>query len=152
MSIGVVDIFDKVVSHAQSLGIFDTVNTHEPKSAPGNGLHCSVIVDRLGPARGRSGLSNTTGLLTLLVRVQTSMLAEPQDDIDPGILTACDTLLGAYSGDFELGGSVQCVDLLGMSGTSMELRSGYVDIDTRKYRVMEIVLPLIIDRIWSQSP
>lgn len=150
MSIGVVDIFDKVVSHAQSLGIFDSVNSHEPKSAPGNGLLCSVTVDRLGPARGNSGLQATSGLLTLHVRVMTSMLAEPQDEIDPGILTACDTLLGAYSGDFELGGSVRCVDLLGMSGTAMELRGGYIDIDSKKHRVMEIVLPLIIDRIWTQ--
>jgi hypothetical protein len=152
MSIGVVDIFDKVVSHAQSLGIFDTVNTHEPKSAPGNGLHCFVVMDRLAPARGNSGLQATTGLLTLLVRVQTQMLSEPQDDIDPGILIACDTLLEAYSGDFTLGDSVRCVDLLGMSGTAMSLTAGYIDIGNTKYRVMEIVLPLIVDQVWSQVP
>lgn len=151
MSVGVVDVMDRVISHAQALGVFDTVNGHEPKSAPGNGLHCSVVVDRLGPARGGSGLTATTGLLTLLVRVMTSMLSEPQDDIDPGVLGACDVLLEAYSGDFELGGLVRCVDLLGQSGTALELRAGYIDIDNKKYRVMEIVMPLIIDDVWSQN-
>lgn len=152
MSIGAANIFDKIVSHAQGLGIFDTVNSHEPKSAPGNGLHCAVILDRLGPARGSSGLAATSGLMTMLVRVMSPMITEPQDDIDIGLLIACDTLIEAYSGDFTLGGTIRCVDLLGMSGTALDLRSGYIDIDNRKYRVMEITLPLIIDRIWSQAP
>lgn len=152
MSIGVVNVFDRVVSHAQSLGMFESVNSHEAKSAPGNGLHCDVVADRLTPARGGSGQAATTGLLVLLVRVMTSMLAEPQDDIDPGILTACDALLGEYSGDFTLGGTVERVDLLGQFGQPLELRAGYIDIDNKKFRVMEITLPLVIDDIWSQVP
>lgn len=149
MSIGVTDIFDQVVSHAQRTGLFETVNSHEAKSAPGNGLRCEVWVDRLVPAQS-SGLQATSGLLVLSVRLLMSMLAEPQDEIDPSLLSAADTLLDEYSGDFELGGKVRNVDLLGQTGMALSLRAGYIDIDSKKFRVMEIVLPLIINDIWEQ--
>lgn len=151
MAIGVVDIFDQVVSHAERTGLFETVNSHEAKSAPSNGLHCEVWVDRLNPVPPGSGLTATTGVLILSVRLLTSMLAEPQDEIDPGLLSAADSLMAEYSGDFELGGKVRSIDLLGQTGTAMSLRCGYIDIDNKKFRVFEIALPLIINDIWDQE-
>src|SRR3982751_2445852 len=106
MALNLATLVDAVASHAAASGQFERVNQHEPKNAPGNGLTAAIWVDKIGPAQGRSGLTATTGLLTLDVRVYTSMLAEPQDAIDPNLLGAVDALLAAYSGDFELGGQV----------------------------------------------
>lgn len=145
-------ILDGVVSHAMSTGLFERVNLHEPKNAPGNGLSCSVWLDEVSPAQNQSGLSMTTALVVLNVRIYSSMVAEPQDSIDPGLLSATDVLLTAYSGDFELGGNVKCIDLLGSAGTTLKARAGYLEQDRKMFRVMEIVLPVIVNDAWAQSP
>jgi hypothetical protein len=144
-------ILDAAVSHAMALGLFERVNQHEPKNAPGNGLTAAVWVDYIGPFAGQSGLATTSALLVLNVRCYTSMLAEPQDGIDPRLTSAVAVLMGEYSGDFDLGGAVESVDLLGRSGRRLEAQAGYISQDGKLYRVMTIVLPVIVNDVWSQS-
>lgn len=144
-------IFSAVTSHAQALGVFDRVNGHEPKSAPGSGLTCSFWLETLRPLPARSGLASTSALLVLSARVQTTMLAEPADDIDPRILSATDALMIAYSGDFDVYGSVANVDLLGAHWSGgLNARAGYLNHDSKLYRVMVIDLPLVINDAWAQ--
>ncbi len=144
-------VLDKVVSHAMALGLFETVNTHEPKSTPGSGLRAACWVDSIAPIQA-SGLAATSGKLALRMRIYSSMIAEPQDDIDPEILSAVSTLLGAYSGDFDFGGEadVRSVDLLGMYGESLSAQAGYITISNRMYRVMTVSIPVIINDLWEQ--
>lgn len=144
-------ILDGVVSHALATGRFERVNQHEPKSAPGTGLSCAVWVQSVGPALAASGLQATTGLVVFNVRLYTPMLGEPQDAIDPEIIATVDELFTAYSGDFELGGSVRCIDLLGQAGTPMRAEAGYLSQDNRLYRVMTITLPVLVNDCWEQS-
>ena len=147
----VLDLFDKVQSHAAKLGLFDhPVGRHEPKSAPGHGLWCAVWVQAVAPVRS-SGLVATSGRVEFRIRIGSSMIQEPQDDIDPAVLTACTTLLNDYSGDFTLGGTVRDVDLLGAEGTPLSAVAGYVTIGQHMYRVMEITLPVIINAVWLQG-
>jgi hypothetical protein len=151
MSLDVRGITNALVSHAMASGLFEVVNGHEPKSAPGNGLTAAVWVQDIGPQEGGSGLQSTTGRLAFTVRIYNGMLSEPRDDIDPNVLSAVDTLIAAYSGDFELGGLVRNVDLLGMSGTPLSARAGYLNQNNTLYRVMDINVPVIINDLWSQS-
>ena len=144
-------LFDQVVSHAASLGIFERVNSHEPKNAPGSGLSCSVWAGPIGPIARASGLASTSGRVVFNIRVYSSMLAEPQDDIDREILTATSVLMGAYSGDFTLGGNARAIDLLGMYGTPLSADPGYINHDGKLFRVMEITLPVIVNDMWSQT-
>lgn len=143
-------ITDSLVSHAASLGLFDSVNTHEVISAPGNGLTCAVWVDTLGPTAEASGLDATSARLVFMVRIYTSTLTEPSDMIDPNLLAATDTLMTAYSGDFDLNSTVRNVDLLGDSGTPLQGQAGYLNMDGKIYRVMTITLPLIVNDAWAQ--
>lgn len=145
-------IFDALVSHGMASGLFERVNQHEPKNAPGNGLTMAVWLDRIAPASGSSGLNTTTGLLLFSVRVYSNMVADPQDDIDPALLNAIDILFSAYSGDFELGGMVEYVDLLGRHGAPLSATFGYVPIDNKMYRVGTITVPLVVADLWSQTP
>ena len=147
----VLALFDQVKSHAMTLGVFDRVNTHEPKNPPGNGLSCSIWTDVIEPLPDASGLGATSGRVAFHVRVFSSMLAEPQDDIDPQILIAVTTLIGEYSGHFTLGGTVRDVDLLGAHGEPLKAQAGYLDIARKLYRVMVITLPIIINDLWVQS-
>jgi hypothetical protein len=80
------------------------------------------------------------------------MLTEPQDLIDPQIITATDALMAAYNGDFTLGGLVECVDLLGMTGQRLDARAGYLEQDRKIYRVMTINLPCLVENAWPQAP
>jgi hypothetical protein len=146
----VLDLFDKVTSHAAQLGLFDSqVGTHEPKNAPGNGLWCAIWVQDIGPVMS-SGLSATSGRVVLQARIGSNMLQEPQDSIDPAILTAVTVLLGEYAGHLTLGGTVRAIDLRGMEGVPMSAKAGYLMIDNRLNRVMDIVLPLILNDMWTE--
>jgi hypothetical protein len=151
MALDTVAILDRVVSHALAAGYFERVNGHEPKTAPGHGLHAAVWVDSVKPASGQSGLIATTALFVVNVRIYQNMIAEPQDMIDPRVMAAVDALMTAYSGDFELGGTVRNIDLMGMAGTPMAAQAGYIQQDGKVYRAVTITLPLVINDVWSQA-
>lgn len=145
-------LVDNIVSHAASLGIFRAVNFHEPKSPPGSGLRYGVWADRIEPIAGASGLASTSGYVVVTGRIYGNMLQKPEDDIDPRIVTAATTLLGAYSGDFNFGATVRSVDLLGMYGSKLQATAGYVNVSGGMYRVMTITIPVVINDMWTQTP
>lgn len=142
---------DALVSHAMTLGVFDRVNKHEPKSAPGTGLTASIWFLTIRPDRQSSGLDHTSVWLTMMLRIYLPMLEEPQDMIDDRIVNAVDVLLAAYSGDFTLDGLIREVDLLGQSGTGLSVQSGYLDIDRMKMRVVDVTIPLGINDAYAQG-
>jgi hypothetical protein len=147
-------LISAVASHAAGLGYFDHVTMHEPKNPPGKGLSAAVWVQHIGPARS-SGLKSTSALVVMNVRIQTNMLAEPQDEIDPNVMEAVDALIGAYTGDFTLGGLVRAVDLMGMTGQFLRADAGYLSIGGPQgglYRVMVVQVPLIVNDAWEQAP
>lgn len=148
--LGVGAITAMMESHALRLGIFSRVNKHEPKNAP-SGLVASIWAAYLGPALRQSGLTSTTALLIFNVRITTNMLGEPQDGIDITVLNATDALFAAYSGDFDLGGTVRNVDLLGANGTPLAANAGYLPQDNKMLRAMVISVPLIVNDVWSQA-
>lgn len=144
-------LISNVVSHAMELGTFRSVNSHEPKSAPGSGLRYAVWADSIVPLGGASGLAMTSGEVVLNGRIYGNMLAKPEDEVDPRIITAVTTLIGAYSGDFDFGETVRNVDLLGSFGPKLSAQAGYITIAGSMYRVMTITLPVIINDMWSQN-
>lgn len=153
MAINSQDLVDRIASHAMASGYFDHVNQHEPKSKPGRGLTCAVWIDRIEPARSRSGLTATDARVVFNVRVYTNMLQEPQDAIDPNVMEAVDVLFEAYTGDFQLGSEERFIDVLGMTqGHALDAQSGYININNMTYRVMTISVPVIIQNAWTQAP
>lgn len=150
MALGVVGITAAVQSHAQALGLFDVVTLHEPKSKPEAGLTCAIWADKIGPASGSSGLDSTTALVVMAVRLYTPMLQQPYDAIDSDMLAAVDALMGAYSGDLTLSGQLREVDLLGQFGTPLSAQAGYINQDSKIFRIMTITLPLVVNDLWEQ--
>jgi hypothetical protein len=150
MTLDISTILDRAVSHAMALGVFESVNTHEPKNSPGNGLTCAVWASTVEPAM-TSGLDSTSVVVTLNVRLYTSMLTQPPDIIDPNLVSALDVLMAAYVGDFTLGGAVRQVDVRGAEGAKLAARAGYLDIDRKLYRVITINLPMIVNDLWEED-
>jgi hypothetical protein len=126
------EIQSKLLSHAKSLGIFDRVLGHEPKNKPGRGLTYAVWLNRIEPARGRSGLRYTDVRVEYFGRIYANMLQEPQDD-------------------FDLGKEDRFIDLLGITQRDpLKCESGYINIDSFVYRVFTFVLPVIEPNVWEQ--
>ncbi len=148
--IGVTDLFDRTVSLLQTSGVFETVNSHEPKSAPGP-QHAACWVQNIDPVPEASGLAETTGRIEIRIRIYSSMLAEPQDEIDPEITYRTDLVMELFTGGFTLGGLIKQVDLLGAHGTALSAQSGYLNIQGKLYRVMDIAVPYIVNDIWTQN-
>lgn len=132
------------------LGVFDSVNMHEPKSAPGSGITASVWIDSIRPIPRMSGLAATSAHVLLNVRCQTTLNQEPQNGIDRDLARAVDAVMNATTGDFDLGDTVALVDLLGAYGPPLEARAGYLKQDETTFRVMGISLPLVINNVWVQ--
>lgn len=147
----VAGVFTRVTSHADGLGIFEKVTGHEPKNAPGAGLHASFWLKSFRPHPRASGLNVTSAVLTLNVRIGQNMLKEPQDDVEIEILTSGLKLMAAYSGDFDLGGTIRNVDLLGETGVPLALDGGYINVDGVLLRVGIITLPMIINDVFNQA-
>jgi hypothetical protein len=149
----VMTVFDKVVSFALATGRFDHVNQHEPKSAPGHGLECSVWMNTIVPIRA-SGMGAVSGVVTLYARIYTSFRQQPYDAIDTNVMAAVADLMGAMAGNFDFGGAanVRAVDLLGMaSNTPLSAAAGYVEIDRQMFRIMTVTIPIIINDMFLEA-
>jgi len=144
-------LYDKLISHALSLNIFETVNQHEPKSPPSNGLTASMWVESVTPASSMSGLAETSGVVTFTFRIYQNWLSKPEDAIDPNVMTATSLMLDALSNDLDLSSTVVAIDLLGMMGQPLAAKAGYVDLSKTMHRVMDITIPVIIDNMWTQG-
>lgn len=146
----VADLVSALCSDASQLGVFRRVNFHEPKSAPGSGLTLAIWVQSIEPIPMASGLSSTSGYVVCFARIYGNMLAKPEDDLDPRVMTAAVGLIGAYSADFTLGGTVRNIDLLGEYGQRLSAQAGYVTIGGSMYRQMTVTVPVIINDMWTQ--
>lgn len=139
---------DNVVSHAATLNMFRNVASHEPKRPPGPGMLYAVWADTIEPIVG-SGLASLSGYVVVSGRIYGNMLQRPEDEIDPRILKACTTLLGAYAGDFNFGATARAVDFLGQYGSKLRGQAGYVMLGDGMYRVMTITIPVIFNDMWD---
>lgn len=149
------DIVDAVASHAAATGMFGRVQSAEPKSAPTTGrsrdMVCAVWPQVVRPAL-TSGLSSTSVVVELFVRLYIPAMAEPQGEIDPAMLDAVDTLCAAYVADLDLGvAAVRSIDVRGIAGTPLSVAAGFITIDHVTYRVATITLPVIVNDLWPES-
>lgn len=140
------ELFSQIKSRAQQLGIFQGgVSTHDPETAPGKRLYCSITLGPIVPVRS-SGLAAVSGQVTLMVHVWSSAMQRPLDSIDPQVLGAVCALMGALAGDFTLGGTVREVDLFAMSA-----QPAYVDFQGQEFRTVVLTVPVIINDMFAEE-
>lgn len=143
-------IFDAVVSDAQASGYFAKVNLHEPKRKPGTRLTAAIWVQSIEPIALASGLNSTSARVLFMLRMYSNMIQEPQDMIDPQLLKACSNMMRRYHGDFDFGGVIRNVDLLGHFGIALTAQAGYLEQDNGMFRVMDMNIPCIVNDVWPQ--
>jgi len=138
-------LFTAIQSYAEELGLFQAVDLHDPWNAPGNRLFCSIMLGQVKPVTS-SGLNSVSGQVTLSVRAGSIELQKPLDSINPELLSAVSSLMGAFAGGFTLGGTVRNIDLFGMSAAP-----GWVDFEGKPFRVVEISLGIVINDMFAES-
>ncbi len=143
-------IISALETHAMSLGKFESVNLHEPKSAPGNGVTCAIWLSDYAASPLSSGMATTSIRAEWSVRIYHAAFTSTPDMIDPTVMEAVHDFCVALAGDFTLGGLVQSVDIMGRHGERVRARPGYQNIDGKIFRVMTILVPVIVDNVWDQ--
>lgn len=138
------DLFSKIRSIAKELAVFPAVIGHDPENAPPAGLSCSIMLGPVKPVTS-SGLAAVSGQVTLMVHVWSFAQKRPLDELDPQVLAATCSLMGAFAGGFTLGGTVRDVDLF-----AMEAAPGYVNFQGKEFRTMQITLPVVINDMFEE--
>ena len=139
-------LFTAIQSYAQELSLFPGgVATHDPWNAPTGHLFCSIALGPVRPVPAASGLRSVSGQVMLLVRVWSSALQKPLDNIDPEVLAVTCSLMGAFAGGFTLGGTVRNIDLMAMSA-----QPAWVEFEGKPLRVVEISVPIVINDMFSE--
>lgn len=153
--IGIAGLISAITSYASASGVFDSVNGHEPRSAPGSGVACSVFVDEVRPTQS-SGLASTSARVMLQARIQASGINLDADYVEVAIVDAADTLMTALVADFDLSGPsgtavARSIDVRGMDGEGIIMRAGFVVQDSKQYRVLDIMIPIIVNDVWAEA-
>jgi len=133
--------------------LFVDVLDYECRAMPPDGIIASVYFNRLAGAPADSGLSKTTGILVLNMRLYVSTVRQPYGAVERSIVAAAQQMVGALSADFTLSGSVRNVDLLGATGVLLTAEGGYIPgQDGKLMRVVTITVPAIVNDVWDQTP
>lgn len=137
-------LFSAIRSKAKALGVFAATIGHDPENAPPSGITCSIALGPVKPVTS-SGLDAVSGQVTLMVHVWNFAQKRPLDEVDPDVLAAACSLMGAFAGGFTLGETVRNVELFSMSADP-----GYVNFESKEFRTMSITLPILINDMFEE--
>lgn len=147
-------IFDAVVSDWQATGYFSRVNQHQPRKKPDTPLTAAVWLQSIRPVGAISGLAASSGVLVFIGRMYWNTGNTQEDQIEKRMMMAASAIMRRYHDDFDfdldhLG--VRNVDLFGMTGIGLSVTAGYLEHDRAQFRVYDMVIPVIVNDIWTQA-
>ena len=151
-------ILNAIVSEYQRTGYFDRVNTHEPKKKPARGLTAAIWPQEIGPVDLASGSAATSALVIFTGRIYKNISTKTttafgpytEDAIDGYMLEVTSRLIREFHDDFDFGGLIRHVDLLGQFGQPLGAKAGYLDQDNAKFRIMDLTIPCVVNDVWPQ--
>lgn len=136
-------------SHASQTGVFKRVIRFDPKSAPGGGLTCALLLRTMDPTPA-TGLNVSACLLVWTMRIMLPIRNEPIDEVDPVLMGAARKLMARLLGDLTLAGLVRTIDPRGQAGVRMSCPFGYVEIDGTMHRIADLNVPMIVNDVWAE--
>lgn len=150
MAIDIQNILDNIASHALATGHFDAVLGYVSKQSSTNGITAALYVEDIRAIR-TSGLDNTSIRLEIEMQIYSSTYQAPYDGIDVNLTLAADAMFTALIGDFSLGGEARNIDVFGAWGQPLRVRSGFMNLDGKEFRVFQITIPVLVDDAWAQA-
>ena len=143
-------LMNSIVSHCLTLGVFESVNMHEPEGNAGN-YFAALWVQSIDPVQ-TSGLASTSVRVAFTLRLYSNLVAKPGDEVDPNLAGAVSDVMEGLSADFTLAEQAREIDLLGQYGLGLSAKAGYLNLSGAVYRVMDITVPVIVDDVFDQEP
>lgn len=143
-------VLDAVVSDILASGYFRQVNEHESQTPPTSEMTADVWGQSLEPIELASGLTTTSARIIFTVRVYSILRTEQSDRIDRDMWQAASNLMRRYHDDFDFGGVIRNVDLLGTYGVKLGAVAGYLPVADGEYRIIDITVPCLINDVWPQ--
>ena len=148
----ILSLFQNLKTQAETSGLFQRVLGHEPRSAPGGGFSYALWLGPVTPVPGLGGLTATAGRVEIQARIYVPFLEKSEDQIETDMMRHVLQMIGFYSGEFTAGGTVYAIDLEGMHGAPLESGTvGYIDLGGTILRVAELMIPVLIDNLWTQA-
>jgi hypothetical protein len=75
----------------------------------------------------------------------------PEDEIETKTVAAADAYLARINADYDLGGTVRNIDILGEIGEQPTWEFGHANIDNKLYRIADLNLNVIFNDAWQQG-
>ena len=133
-----------VQSHFTDSGYFTKVIIGEPEQPPQEDLCASIFMDRVETVLV-FGNGGTREVHHVRLRVYTDEMQQPQENIEFKLADVVSRISSDLQGEFDLGATVVNIDIAGMHGTPYGARWGRVELSNKRYRIVDIMLPLIVD-------
>ena len=145
-------VYGALMDDLMSSGWFDSVNSGEPSTPPGFGLTAAVWPQSITPVPSLSGLATTSARVVFVVRMYHPAVSTNMDQMELPMVRAVSALMRRYHDDFDFGGVIRNVDLLGEAGAPLSANAGYLEYpDGALYRVYDVLVPCLILDIWPQG-
>lgn len=146
-------IFYGIERFLKKSGVVGNANVGEPKSAPvaSKKIQAAFWPQSIRSIGLASGVNSTTAHVLFIIRLYSNFKSVPEDKIDPDLMRAASNIMRQFSDNFDFDGTIRNVDLLGHHGDPLSCEAGYLEVDKKHYRIMDIRLPLIVNDVWTQN-
>lgn len=145
MAFNITETLRQVQSHAAASARFSQTQLGEPFDAPvGAALLASVSMQAVSVV-GLYLDGGTKEVHTVMLRIYRDVLKQPQADGETELAIAASELMQDIAEDFTLGARVREVDVAGQFGQPLAADWGHITIGSTIYRIVDIVIPIIVD-------
>jgi hypothetical protein len=145
------DTLQAVQSHLAGNGWLTRVDAGEPKAAPSERFSASVFMDSVSVALVFAD-GGTREVHTVVIRILTNMLSIPTEDVEFNLAEIVQQMVGDLIADYDLGGTINHIDIAGIYGDGISTAWGHIDIAGTFFRMAEVRLPLVVDDSGTSSP
>lgn len=139
-----------IQSYLEASGYFVGSQVSEPKQPPPEGFYAAVYMSAAGV--NSLTLTGTIERHLPIIRVYRQMLAEPAEDIEFGMAEVISKVASDLIGEYDLGATIRNVDVGGQTGAPMSATWGYVDVGGAMFRIVDLIVPLIVDDSATLAP
>ena len=154
MAFNIKSTLDAIASHVARTGYAAQVQVGEPTSPPEAVDKLFVAIYMNSASVVELTLGNTTELHPATVRLYRRAAFGQGDDagaVEAEMALAVSQVSSNLIGEFDLGETVRAIDVGGTYGTPVTATWGYVSINNTMFRIVDLVIPLIVDDSATQA-
>ena len=144
MAFNVKRTLEAMLSHIAEGGYVRSSQIGEPKAPPAAILSAALFM--ADSAVVATTLQDTIEVHTVTIRLHKKVeFTEPGDAAEFELANVSAEIASSFMGDFDLDGTIRNVDVAGQYGQGLTSTWGYLDIGSTVFRVVDILVPMIVD-------